>query len=152
MAFNATNPVSVGDATKKSAYDRVFNNILALKEARLGHALGGDFQVSVADAAYTALPGFIVVEIDGTNLAGLIVEVHAMCRVVTGSGWFRLWNITAGIPIVGSETTFTETSATLKKTAALTLSTGIAQYRLEVRGTVLDVDRPCVYGARLVLR
>lgn len=32
MAFNPTNPVSVGDATRKSHYDRVFDNVIALQD------------------------------------------------------------------------------------------------------------------------
>jgi hypothetical protein len=153
MPFNPNNPVNVGDATRKSAYDRVFLNTIALKEARLEHHLGGDVMISVADAAYVPLPGVVVLELDGTNLSGLTIEVHAMCRVAAaGTGRFRLWNITTGGEVSGSETTFTETTATLKKSAPLTVATGINQYRVEVRGTTLDVERPCVYGAKLVIR
>ena len=35
MAFNATNPVLVGGATKKDHYDRVFDNTLALRTGEM---------------------------------------------------------------------------------------------------------------------
>ncbi len=151
MPFSSSNPVIVGDATKKSHYDRSFNNGIALKEARLEHPLGGDFQVSVADTAYVPIPGFIVFEIDGTNLSGMTVELHAMCRAATGTGRYRLWNITTGAEVAGSETTFTETSATLKKSSGITLTAGVNTYRLEIRGNGAT-DFPLVYGAKLVIR
>ena len=146
MPFNSTNPVIVGGSTRKSDFDRAFNNCIALKLARLDHALGGDFQVSVADITYVPVPGFIVLE-----LGGLTIEVQAMCRVTTGTGRFRLWNITISTSVAASETLFIEVTPTLKKSSTLTLASGVNTYRLEVRGAD-SADLPFVYGAKLVMR
>ncbi len=150
MAYNATNPTVVGQATRKSAYDRVFDNARAVKEATSRMPLGGNALAEVADTAYVTVPDPIIVELDGTNVGGLTVEVHAMVKVRAGTGRIRLWNITTGA-IVGAEITFTNTTIALAKITGLSVATGVNQYRVEVRGAASS-DLPTVYGAQLVLR
>lgn len=151
MAWNGTNPVVVGNPTRKSDFDRLWDDALAVKEAQSRFDLGGDYTADVADTSYVSIPGFVIAELVVTNLGGLTVEVHAMGKVVTGTGRIRLWNITdAGV--VGSELTFTNTTVGLLKITGLSLpASGTKQFRLEVRGAAA-ADRPTVYGAQLVLR
>lgn len=151
MSFNTSNPVVVGGATLKSHFDRAFNNTIALKEARLEHLLGGSFESQITDTSFVAIPGAIYVELDGTNTGGLIVEVHAMAKVIAGTGSIQLWNRTLAA-LVGSPVNFTNTSSALVKiTAGLSLANGVNVYELQVKGATAG-DRPAVWGAKLILR
>ncbi len=152
MSITETNPVVSGFDTEKSQYDTVFNNTVALKQAGTERHLGGDPNAPVTDTSYVAVPGLAIVEIDGTNLSGFTIEVHATAKVDSGTGSIRLWDITAGAQ-VGSAQTFTGTSFALVKIAALTglLAAASHQYRLEVKGNAAT-DLPCVANAKLVLR
>lgn len=151
MAFNVTNPVSVGDATKKDHYDRVFDNVIAVKERRGELALGGSDSDAVSDTGFVDLPAGVHVEIDGTNLGGFTVEVHFMGRVLAGTGTIRLWNITAAAEVSSSQKTFTNTSADRIVSSSLSLASGVNEYKLQVKGSAA-ADLPQVWGAKLILR
>lgn len=153
MAFNTSNPVVVGAATKKEHYDRAFDNGVALKEARHSQDLGGDDERSIltVNTSWEDVPGFVDAELDGTNLGGLTVEVHIMGRVSLGTGRFRLYNLTTAAAVSGSETTFLETTATLKKSGAITLTTGLNTYRLQANISVSG-QGAFVWGGKLVIR
>lgn len=150
MAYNGTNPVVVGQATRKSSYDRLFDNVVALKEARSVHDLGGSYHDEISDTALIEIPGAVFTEIDGTNLGGLTVEVHVMALVASGTGYVRLRNFTDTAD-VGSEVSFTNTSPALVKITGLTLATGLKQYRLRGRGSASSA-LPRFWGAKLVIR
>lgn len=150
MPFNATNPFVVGQDLRKSALDRVMDNTIALRDARLTHDLGGSFHSAMADTSLAEIPGAVWVEIDGANLGGLTVEVHAMCKVAVGTGYIRLRNVTA-VGEVGTEVAFTSAAPALVKITGLTLAVGLHVYVLRARGSVSNA-LPTVWGAKLVLR
>lgn len=150
MSFNTTNPVVAGEKARASHYTRVFDNAIALKEGRLTHDLGGSYHDALADTSLVEIAGAVYVEIDGTNLGGLTVEVHAMALVAAGTGYIRLYNrTTAGD--VAAEVSFTNTSAALVKITGLTLATGVNSYSLRARcAAATDLVR--IWGAKIVLR
>jgi hypothetical protein len=151
MSFTLVSPWVVGNPVTKVNLDKTFDNTNALREARHVNQLGGHFETQIVDVAFRVVPAPIFVEIDGSNLANLIVEVHVMCTVVTGTGTFQLWNKTLNALVAGSATTFTNTSAALVKSAALTLASGLNVYELQMKGSTAN-DRPCIWGAKVVLR
>jgi hypothetical protein len=142
--FNETNPVSVGDATKKDHYDRVFDNALALRRIA-SRAAGGDWEFRQTDAAFTKIAGHKVVEIDGDEVGA--ITVHFMTKVDGGTGQVRLYNITAGAG-VGAAVNITVTTDTLGEITGLTAAAGVAQYRVEaLKGTTWIK----VWGAEILL-
>ncbi len=150
MSFSNSNPAVVGAAVRKGHYDTIFDNTVALKEARSCHDLGGSYHDTVSDTSLVDIPGAVFVEVDGTNLTGLTVEVQAMCKVASGTGYIRLYNITTP-GYVGSEVSFVSGAPALVKITGLTLATGVTQYKLRVRGATSDTQ-PSVWGAKLVIR
>jgi hypothetical protein len=150
MAFNGTNPFVVGEDLRKSGLDRLMDNTIALKEARIAHDLGGSYHDAMETTGLTDIPGAVWAEINGTNLGGLTVEVHAMCQVATGTGTIYLYNRT-DVANVGSAATFTNTSPALVKITGLTLATALKVYNLRGGGdTTSALVR--VWGAKLILR
>lgn len=152
MAITETNPVTVGNATKKSDFDVAMNNTIALKQAGTERDLGGDWMTPVTDTAFVPVPGARIVELDATNLGGFTTEVHVTCKVDAGTGSIRLWDITAGAA-VGATQTFSGTSFALVKITALIglLAAASHQYRLEVKGAAAT-DLPVVAGAVLLFK
>jgi hypothetical protein len=151
MGLIRVNPVTAGFKARKTHYDNVFDNTIAIVEARHVHPLGGHFETQIIDTAFRVIPGPIFVEIDGTNVGNFISEVHVMCTVVTGTGTFQLYNKTTPGAIASSITTFTNTSPALVKSPAIALASGVNVYELQVKGSTAN-DRPAIWGAKLVLR
>lgn len=150
MAFNVTNPVVSGEKARASHYTRVFDNAIALKEARASHDLGGSYHDALEDTALVDIVGAVFVELDGTNLGGLTVEVHVMALVAAGTGYIRLYNHTTAA-YMAAEVSFTNTTATIVKSTGVTLTTGVNAYGLRARG--FDAaSLPRIWGAKLVLR
>lgn len=153
MAITETNPVVVGYDTEKPHYDTVFDNTTALKQAGTERDLGGEPNTPITDTSFVTVPGAAIVQIDGTKLGGFTIEVHVTGKVDGGTATFRLWDITAGGAVGGTQT-FTNTG-----TFALAVLTGldgllpaaVHQYRLEVKGASA-VDLPVISRAKLVLR
>jgi hypothetical protein len=150
MAFNGTNPFVVGEDLRKSGLDRLMDNTIALKEARITHDLGGSYHDAIENTGLVDIPGSAWAEIDGTNLGGLTVEVHAMCLVAAGTGYIRFYNRTTPGDL-GAEVSFTNTSAALVKITGLTLAAANTVYNLRVRGSSSSA-LVRVWGAKLVLR
>jgi hypothetical protein len=152
MPINVTNPVSVGAATKKDHYDRVFLNTLALKKIGTALNLGGSDHQPIPDTSFVPIPGGRVLEINGTitdEMTGFSIEVHATVFTIGGTGSIRLWDITAAAQI-GSATTFTNTTVDVKKITGLDgLLVAGHKYRLEVKGAAA-ADLPKVLGASLM--
>ena len=70
MAWTATNPVSIGDPTKKSHYDNVFDNTSYLKDAR-EDTDGNSSAIFSADDTYTiniAGNDAVIVDTSGTGV------------------------------------------------------------------------------------
>jgi hypothetical protein len=150
MAFNTSNPVVVGNAVRKSEYDRVFDNAIALKERRGELSLGGHFASRVDDTSLVVVPQPEIARVDGTNLGGFTVDVVCTAFVESGTGEIRLRNRTTAA-YVGSAQSFTNTTAALVTISGLTLTSGLNDYELHVRGTTSPAQ-PTVFGARLVIR
>jgi hypothetical protein len=150
MAFNTSNPTVVGNSTRKSHYDRVFDNTIAIKEGRIQHELGGHWATKMDDTSLVAIAEPVIARVDGTNLGGFTVEVVCVAYVMTGTGEIRLRNLTTAA-YVGSVQTFTNTTPGIVTITGLTLTTGLNNYELHARGQS-GAALPCVYGARLVLR
>jgi hypothetical protein len=150
MAYNSSNPFVAGQKARASHVTRLWNNVVALKEGRLEHDLGGSYHDAIEDTALVDIPGAIFVEIDGTNLGGLTVEAHVMTALSSGTGYVRVYNRTDAV-YLGSEVSFTNTAAALVKLTGLTLAAGVKQYSLRGRGA-LAATMPRIWGAKLVLR
>jgi hypothetical protein len=150
MAFNTSNPVVLGRATRKSHYDRVFDNTIAIKEARVEHELGGHYASRLDDTSLVAIPHPVIARLDGTNLGGFTVEVLCTAYVETGTGEIRLYNLTTA-SYVSSVVTFTNTAIAVVTITGITLTTGLNNYVLHGRGQSAAA-LPTIYGARLVVR
>ncbi len=134
MSFVEDNLVAVGDKTLKSQYDQLLANAAALKDANPRVPLGGLFQDIYTNTGYQELFGVVHAEIDGTNLSGLTVNLVCMGKVVAGTGYIKLYKITATPgDVAGSETTFTNTTANRIVSSALTLTSGVNEYKALVR-------------------
>lgn len=152
MAIETTNPVSDDNATKTDDYDVVFDNTIALKEARRGLPLGGDSHAAVTDTSYVDVPGAVHVQVDGTKLGGdMVIEVHVQCKVAAGTGTFRLYNITDTAAVASSEKTFTDTTSVRRWTSAITLASGAKTYKLQVKGSSAAA-LPRIWGAVIISR
>ena len=156
MALETTNPVSDDNATKTDDYDVVFDNTIALKEARRPLPLGGDLHAAVTDTDFVDVPGAVHVQVDGTKLGNdMVIEVHVQCQVAAGTGTFRLYNITdsnGGDEIVASSTTtFTNTSSDRVASSAITLAAGVKEYKLQVKGSASST-LPRIWGAAIISR
>ncbi len=113
---------------------------LARERAR---PLGGIPDVGVLTASYVDVPGAVVVRI----VEAVTAKVHAMGLVSAGTGYLRLYSITAAAEVAGSEDTFTDAVATLQVGADLELPPG--DYKLQVRASNA-ANHVIVYGACLV--
>jgi hypothetical protein len=150
MAFDTTNPVSEDNATKADDYDVVFDNTIALKEGRNALTLGGDPHAAVTDTSFVDVPGAVHFEIDGTNLSGLTVAAHFQCVCESGTGTFRLYNVTTAGAVASSEKTFTNNTSDRAETSTLTLTTGVNEYKAQVKGSVAAC-LPRIWGAAIVI-
>jgi hypothetical protein len=79
-----------------------------------------------------------------------VIEFEAVLKTDAGTARARLWNITDGIPVPGSEVTATETTFTRKRSAALTLPAAAKEYQAQLgndEGNTTTGD-----GAGLIVR
>lgn len=76
--FNATNPVSIGAATKKDHFDRAFDNILVLRDggiAMAGQAAGGEDVVLSSNASQLKVLAMgLAQQVLRVNTAGTALE------------------------------------------------------------------------------
>ena len=151
MAFDTSNPVTEDNATKADDYDVAFDNTIALKERRGQLELGGDHTASVTDTDYVDISGVVHVQVDGTNLGGFTAEVQFMCLVASGTGTFRLYNITDTAEVASSEKTFTNTDADRIVTSSITLASGSKEYKAQVKGSAAGA-LPRIWDAQIVVR
>lgn len=149
MAYEDTNPVSDDNATKTDDYDVVFDNGEALREAR-GHIPLGGSNFVYTNTSFADLEYPVHIEIDGTNLGGNFTwQLHFMCKVVAGTGSIKLYNITDTGDVASSETTFTNTDADRIESSAITLASGVKEYKVMVKGAAAT-DLVQVWGIALV--
>lgn len=143
MAWNATNPVTVGAATKKDHYDRVFDNVVyvhGLFVVGFPYSFGGaEPQGNVgtgypSGATYAALvpwSGILYVP-DCSVFSGVTMVLEAMLRAEAGAtATLALFNLTDGTPdaaLANSEITSTDaTGARVRTSSAITLPTSGAK-------------------------
>lgn len=148
MAYNEDNLVVVGSKTLKANYDQVLANANALRDANPRLPLGGLYPDVYTNTGYTDLFGPVHLPIDGTNLSGFTVKIVCMARVVAGTGYIKLYNITLAADVASSETSFTNTSADKIESSAITLAAGTNEYKLLVKG-VAATDLVHVWDAVL---
>ncbi len=154
MAFNKTNPISVGDATKKSHYDRVFDNTLALAGIGIPYFLGGDWFTLETSTSFTAIKGLILVQIDGSVLAAnnLVAYFEAFFRGGNASNpvYCDLYNLTDAGIVSGSELTVTSATPLRVRSSALSLPAATKEYY--ARNKAPDAGTP-IYtnGCNLIL-
>lgn len=111
--------------------------------------LGGDYTAHVTYPNYSPLTDGIVVTIDGRLIGGRTVELHAMAQVDGGMGAIRLFNVTAGQPVSGSDIAVGSTAPTPYRASGLVLdTTQTVQYRIEAQKGTTWIR---VWGAKLVI-
>ena len=149
MSYVGENDVLVGGKTLKANYDQVLANCVALAAANPRIPIGGYFSDVYINTSYEELFGVVHVKIDGTNLAGLTVRLVFMAKTLSGTGYVKLYKITptAG-DVASSETTWTNTTADRKESSALTLTTGVNEYKLLVKSSVAAA-MPQIWNAAL---
>ncbi len=113
---------------------------LARERAR---PLGGIPDVGSTSTSYGDVPGVVVVRIVESATA----KLHAMGFVSGGTGYMRLWNMSTGSVVDGSELSFGSTTPTLQESGNLELPAG--DYKLEVKIGAAP-NHVVVYGASLV--
>jgi hypothetical protein len=148
MGFQA-HTASVDEATKLDHLDEVGDSTVALKESRSALILGGDPNAAVDDTSFVDVPGAVHFEVDGTNLSGVTVQCHFQCICESGTGTFRLYNITTAAEVASSQKTFVNTTADRAETSNLTLTTGVNEYKAQVKGSVAAC-LPRIWGAAIV--
>ena len=135
MSFSRVNPVSVGDPTRKSDYDRVFDNIEAIRTVGLEYDLGGNDvahfnDVGSGNAVYIA--DYAIVQIDGTNLTASHLEVYfeATLRGDDASNQVsvELYNITDAGAVASSQVNLTASTFDRQRSAALSLPASAKEY------------------------
>lgn len=124
----------------------------SLISAWLERMMGGRDDQWVTDTSFVIVPGSAIIELDATSVEALTAEVHCMAGVVAGTGSIRLYDVTAAAA-VGTTTTFTNTAPALTKITGLVglLAAANHQYCIQVKGAAA-IDRPTVYGARLLFK
>lgn len=132
FSYNRTNPVSVGDPTRKSDYDRHHDNIEALRTVGLEYHLGGadDEQVENTSAIY--IPHYAIIQIDGTNLTSSHLEVYfeATLRGDDGNNQVsvELYNITDAAIVANSQVNLTSATFDRQRSVALSLPASNKEY------------------------
>lgn len=132
MSFNATNPVAVGNSTRKSHYDRVFNNTVHLRDRAASglpmHWPGSDAGSLVG----TAFPSGATrsVRAPGTSLLVLAGEIEVVFSVTLwadsgATATVALFESAApNTAVTGSTLTSTNTDGERKASGTLTLPAG----------------------------
>lgn len=148
MGWNALVDWVLDDPWGYQSANNIKNNVLALASARLTHALGGSRSVALPlVASAQKAPEYIDIELDGTLLSGLTIQVRAECRTAHAdtSVTPELYNVTdlvvasaAGAACVATSTDYD--GANQKQTLAVTLAAGVKVYRL--RGTPSNTTHP----------
>ena len=132
MAYTRTNPVSVGGATKKDDYDKVFNNIEAIRTLGLEYALGGADDEQIEDTAAIYIAHYAIVEIDGSKLTAgqLAVYFEATLRGDDGNNQVsaELYNITDAGVVANSQVNLTSATFDRQRSVALSLPASAKEY------------------------
>jgi hypothetical protein len=131
----------VGD-TLTPARSSTYESIVDLARGR-HMLLGGMPDVGAKTSSYVDVPGAVVVRL----AANVTARVHAMASVSAGTGYLRLWSVTAGAEVAGSERTFTGATPALQEGVDLELVAG--DYKLQVRASD-PANHVIVYGAAIV--
>jgi len=133
MAYSRTNPVSVGDPTRKSDHDRTFDNVEAIRTLGLEYHLGGSDVAHFNDTSAVDIADPSIVQIDGTNLTASHLEAYfeATFRGANGSNQVsvELYNITDTATVASSQVNLTSASFDRVRSAALSLPASAKEYK-----------------------
>lgn len=145
---------ALDDAVVYQDINEILGNLIALKEFPKRLLLGGDPKIDYINTVFAITNDPVYVEIDGTNQAGAIYEVHFMGLVTSGdTGTLELVR-DPGVSNANIVTkTFTNTALALIKSASFSLTTGVNQYAIRHKATTGGVASPYqAYGFALVQR
>lgn len=128
----------------------IIHNQIAIKEFAKRIDFGGDPTFQYINTAYGSQSFPVYAEIDGTNIGGLIFELHFMCICTPGDTIsVQLWNRTTLASII--ETTTSPTTLQLIRSAPFSLPTTVGEYEVRVKAAIGGAAKPfSVYGATLV--
>ncbi len=145
---------ALDDAIVYQDINEIIGNLVALKEFPKRLALGGDPKTFYINTAIAITDDPIYVEIDGTNLAGAIYEVHFMGAVTGGdTGTVELITDPLGSPSIIVSKTFTNTTLDLVKSGSFALTSGVNKYAIRHKASVGGDASPYqAYGFMLVQR
>ena len=131
-SYSRTNPVSVGDPTRKSDYDRLFDNIEAIRTVGLEYDLGGNDVAHFNDTSAVYIADYAIIQIDGTNLTASHLEVYfeATFRGDDASNEVsvELYNITDAGVVANSQVDLTASTFDRQRSAALSLPASAKEY------------------------
>lgn len=132
MVFSRTNPVSVGDPTRKTDYDRVFNNIEAIRTVGLEYDLGGDDVPHFNNTSPLYIANYAIVQIDGSELTASHLEAYfeATFRGFDASNQVsvELYNVTDAAIVANSQVDLTLASFDRQRSVALSLPAALKEY------------------------
>lgn len=120
---------------------QVHYNLVALKELPKGLSFGGDPGTAYENTSYASIVFPVYREIDGTNLGGLIFEVHCMGRVTAAdTGYVQLWDRTAAAQIV--EVTFANTALARVVSATFSLPAAVREFEIRTKAAIGGAASP----------
>lgn len=155
MAFSRTNPVSVGDPTRKSDYDRVFDNIEAIRTAGLEYDLGGNDVAYFSDEAAIYIADYAIVEIDGTNLTASHLEVYFEATFrgddANNEVSVELYNITDTGVVANSQVDLTSATFDRQRSVALSLPASAKEYAARCFTTAAATE-VIVASAKIIIK
>ena len=126
----------------------ISREVLVQEGLRLPKPLGGRPETASSATAWTPIPGYVDVVLDGQILPSNLVEWTAMAAVAAAgqSGSVRLYNVTRS-SAVGAPINISNTTPTILQVRRITLAPNLNRYRLEVRYTGPTTDT--VKGVRV---
>lgn len=131
-SYSQTNPVSVGDPTRKSDYDRVFDNIEAIRTVGLEYHLGGNDVAHFDNTAPIFIADYAIVQIDGTNLTASHLDVYFEATFRGDDAGnevsVELYNITDAGVVASSQVDLTATTFDRQRSVALSLPASAKEY------------------------
>jgi hypothetical protein len=155
MAFSRTNPVSVGDPTRKSDYDRLFDNIEAIRTAGLEYDLGGNDVAHFNDTSAVYIADYAIVEVDGSNLTASHLEAYfeATFRGANNSNMVsvELYNITDAGIVANSQVNLTAQVFDRKRSIALSLPAAAKEYAARCK-TASAATEVIVASAKIIIK
>lgn len=150
VASNDTH-FAVDQAATSQDMLEIVHNIVAIKEFPKRIPFGGDPSFQYTNTSYQSQSFPVYCEIDGSNLDGLLFELHFMAKATSGDVVsVQLWNRTTNAMIVELASA-SSVLALVKSLSPFSLITGVNIYEVRVKSTIGGASSPfTVYGATLV--